>query len=136
MSNYYAFLPLLVGALIPVQAKLNGKLFSLNQNAIFTSLISVIISCCIILMVHLSTTKDLPLVKAPWWVYTGGAIGAVYLVGLAWVAAKVSTTQLIAGLLGGQMIMALFIDYFMNGRLNINQLVSAGLVLVAVLIKK
>lgn len=136
MNNLFIYAPLIVGALIPIQAKLNGKLFSLNQNAIFTSLISVIISGIIILIVHCSTAKNLPLIKAPLWVYAGGAVGAIYLVGLAWIAAKVSTTQLVAGLLAGQMIMALVIDYFLNGRLTLNQMIAAGLVLIAVVMKK
>lgn len=136
MKSYYAYFPLIVGALIPIQAKLNGKLYGFNQNAVFTSLISVLISGIIITIVYFSTTKQLPPMKTQWWIYAGGVFGALYLIGLGWVAAKVSTTQLVAGLLAGQMIMALLIDFLNNGRIGLNQIISAGLVIVAAVIKK
>lgn len=136
MNNFYAFLPVLVGFLIPIQAKLNGKLFSLNQNAIFTSLISVTLSGLIIGLVFFSTSRSFPLVKAPFWVYLGGLFGALYLVGLSWVAVKVNTTQLVAGLLAGQMLMALLIDLVQTGKVTGRQIVSCALVVVAVLLKK
>ena len=136
MNSYYAYFPLIVGALIPIQAKLNGKLYSFNQNAVFTSLISVLMSAIIITVVYFSTTKQMPPIKTQWWIYAGGVFGALYLIGLGWVAAKVSTTQLVAGLLAGQMIMALVIEYAQNGKIGLNQMISAGLVIVAALIKK
>lgn len=136
MNNLLALVPVLIGFMIPLQAKSNSRLYSGNGDAVLTGLISVSLTVVIIGVFFLLSGRPLSLVRLPWWAYAGGVFGALYVISISWVSGKIASTQLIAALLAGQMLMAFVLDSLQNGGISLKQLTSLALVFGAVLLNK
>lgn len=121
-------LPVLVGFLIPLQAKFNGQLFEISKDAVLTGLISVTVTTFFVAISLLALGRPLTLPQAPWWVYLGGLCGALYVVAVSFLAARLPITVLVTGLLAGQIVMSLFLDYMNQGTLSARQLSACLLV--------
>ena len=121
-------LPVLVGFLIPLQAKFNGQLFAISKDAVLTGLISVSVTTFFVALSLLALGRPLALPQAPWWVYLGGLCGALYVVAVSFLAARLPLTVLVTGLLAGQIVMSLVLDYMNQGNLSIRQISACLLV--------
>ncbi|MFZ9143428.1 MAG: DMT family transporter, partial [Candidatus Nanopelagicaceae bacterium] len=86
-DNFQLFallLALIAGALVGVQRALNGQINEYSQNSYTTSLLNFItgtsfLSLFIIILIVLGRVELQPLPGGPWWIYTGGVIGVIYI---------------------------------------------------------
>lgn len=132
MNQALYLLPLIVGFLIPLQAKFNGRLFEASKDAVLTGLISVSITTLFVGICILALRRPLFLPDVPWWVYLGGVCGAIYVVGASFLAARLPLTVLVTGLLAGQIVMSLILDRLQYGTLSLRQISACILIAVAV----
>lgn len=132
---------LLVGALLPLQALVNARLGQLTAGALFASLASFAVGTCAIALLWAATRPAWPaqLAQAPWWAWTGGLIGAAFVVAATVLVPRLGAAGLICLVVFGQLAGSLLLDHFgvLHARTPIDgarllgvALVAAGAVLV------
>lgn len=105
----------LAGALVGIRSALNGEINKHSQQSFTTSLLNFITgtSLLLILMVagillgksHLSA-----LPAGPWWIYTGGVIGVVYIAFISTIVQHLGVLTFTLFSVGGQLVGSLIID--------------------------
>jgi len=105
-----------IGATIGVQPVINARLGNFAGDAALAALISTVTSTTTLLIYVLIIRPELPSLAAmragPWWIWTGGFIGAVYVAVSLNIAQRLGATTLVAVVVLGQMTAALIVDHF------------------------
>lgn len=106
----------LAGALVPIQAGINAQLRSTIGNPYYATLISVLVSTVSVALFCLITQQALPklesLAQVPWWAWTGGVIGVIFVCLLLSLAPKLGATLMVATIIAGQLICSVILDQF------------------------
>jgi transporter family-2 protein len=127
----WALLALLAGAMLPIQAGVNAELARIVGHPVRSALVSFAVGTgALLLLAFALTGPSWPwgrMLQAPWWVYVGGLLGAVYVVGVIALAPKLG-----ALLTAGQFLASMVLDHL--GLLYPRHPVNAARVLGAVLI--
>jgi transporter family-2 protein len=112
----FLFLALLAGAAIPLQAGVNSQLARWAGNSTLASTISFLVGTIALLIHSFAMRIPLPALsevsQAPWWIWTGGLIGACFISITTALASKMSIAVLLSVIITGQMLMSLLIDHF------------------------
>lgn len=104
----------LVACVIPVQAIVNGRLGVVVDNRILAALISFVGGTVALALILLATqgVPDLSGKQIPWYLCTGGLLGAVFVTAVLTLVPHLGTARIIAATVVGQLIMSLIIDHF------------------------
>jgi transporter family-2 protein len=112
----YLLLALLAGAMLPVQTGVNVQLRGLIGHPITAALVSFLVGSVGLAVAAVAARAPLTLVgawtRSEWWHWSGGLLGAVYIVGTIVLAPRLGAATLVAALVAGQMIMSLVIDQY------------------------
>ena len=137
-SWFLLALPLLSGALMPLQAGVNGQLARHLDSVLSASLISFLVGSLALLVITLAQ-RELPSGLASfrglsWWHWTGGLLGVLFVVSAAFAGPRIGALLFMSLVLAGQMSAALLLDHFgwagfPQAPISLGKL--AGLVLVA-----
>ena len=109
-------LALAAGVLLPVQAGLNAQLRSALGSPVAAALVSFLVGTAGLATVAVLLRTPLPLGRA-WaattpWQWSGGLIGAVYVLAAIVLAPRLGAATLIAAVVAGQMITSLVLDQY------------------------
>lgn len=112
----FLLMALAAGVLLPVQAGLNAQLRSALGSPVAAALVSFLVGTASLSLVALLLRTPLPLGRA-WavtspWQWSGGVIGAVYVLAAIVLAPKLGAATLIAAVVAGQMITSLLLDQY------------------------
>ena len=125
-----------VGVLLPLQALINARLAQETTGALFASFVSFGVGTVMLALALVATRTPLPdlrtLSAQPAWVWTGGLIGALYVLCATLLVPKLGAAGLVCLVVAGQMVGSLLFDHF--GVLGDVRPVDAGRVLGAVLV--
>ena len=110
-------LALLAGALVGVQRALNGQINEYSGNSYTTSLLNFITGTSflvifLLLLVFLGRVELQPLPSGPWWIYTGGVIGVIYIAATAFIVQHLGVLTFTLISVGGQLFGSLLIDIY------------------------
>lgn len=127
---------ILVGSFLPLQALVNARLGQLGSGALFASLISFAVGTLALLMAWCAwrpAGTTLP-TQAPWWVWTGGLVGAAFVATSTVLVSKIGAASLVCLVVFGQLAGSLLLDHFgvLQARQPIDALKLVGIVLVGV----
>ncbi len=119
-DNFQLFallLALIAGALVGVQRALNGQINEYSQNSYTTSLLNFItgtsfLSLFIIILIVLGRVELEPLPIGPWWIYTGGVIGVIYIAATSLIVQHLGVLTFTLFSVGGQLIASLLLDIY------------------------
>ncbi len=116
-SVLYAGFAFTVGAGLAAQAAINSGLRQYVGGPVIAAAVSFGVGLLFLVVVAVivaavSGTEPLQLAAAPWWAWTGGVIGAVYIVTSVVLTPRIGVGVLIAFAVAGQLIGALLIDQF------------------------
>ena len=144
MANtpYYLF-AVAAGAMLPFQFGINSVLARYVESPLRATLVSFAVGLFVLLAATLVFARGWPgserVSTAPWWVWTGGFLGAFYVFGSVVTAPKLGAATLVALILAGQAAASVTVDHFglvgfqespvTPGRLVGIGLVAAGVVL-------
>lgn len=107
------FLVFLAGMAVAVQTPINGLLAQTSGNGIFAAAVSFLVGT-LALAVILFSSQGLPspasLRAVPWWMWTGGLLGAFYVWAALTNVHKIGALSLVAALIAGQLAAALVLD--------------------------
>jgi transporter family-2 protein len=104
------------GAMLPVQFGINAQLAAWLGSPLRATLVSFGVGTAVLLVAAavfargVSEGRDLG--AAPWWVWAGGVLGAVYVLGSVVTAPKLGAAALFAFILAGQAVASLTVDHF------------------------
>ncbi|NBN92158.1 MAG: DMT family transporter [Actinobacteria bacterium] len=119
-DNFQLFallLALIAGALVGVQRALNGQINGHSQNSYTTSLLNFItgtsfLTLFIIILIALGRVELDPLPIGPWWIYTGGVIGVIYIAATSLIVQHLGVLTFTLFSVGGQLIASLLLDIY------------------------
>lgn len=106
-----------LGSLIAVQVAINSRLRVRTGDPVHAALISSSISVvCLFLYAAIVLRQPIPhvanLKAAPWWIWTGGFMGATYVVFSLVLITRLGSAMFLALIVVGQMTVALVMDHF------------------------
>jgi transporter family-2 protein len=110
-------LAICVGALLPLQALVNARLGQFTLGAVFASLASFVVGTAALLALWLAWRAPAPagaggLADAPWWAWTGGLIGAAFVVSATVLVPRLGAAALVCLVVFGQLVGSLLLDHF------------------------
>ena len=109
-------LTLLAGTLLSLQAGVNTRLRTGLSDPVMAALVSFVVGTAALALLAVARRADLPtattLSGIPWWAWTGGFLGAIYVAGVTVVAPRLGVAALTALVVAGQLAMALVLDHF------------------------
>lgn len=112
----YLAMALLAGATIPSQAGINAKLNVYTGSPVAASIVSFLAGTMTLIIFAVVTRSPIPALSsfsgAPWWIWTGGILGAFYVASCVILANKVGAVSMLALILAGQIITSLVLDHF------------------------
>jgi transporter family-2 protein len=119
-DNFQLFallLAVIAGALVGVQRALNGQINEYSQNSYTTSLLNFItgtsfLTLFIIILIALGRVELQPLPIGPWWIYTGGVIGVIYIAATSLIVQHLGVLTFTLFSVGGQLIASLLLDIY------------------------
>lgn len=119
MSSFSWFLlalPLLSGAMMPMQAGINGQLARHIDSVLSASLISFLVGTLLLLVITLAQ-RELPSSFSPfkglsWWHWTGGLLGVLFVVSAAFAGPRIGALLFMSLVLAGQMSAAVVLDHY------------------------
>ena len=105
------------GLLIAVQQAINGRVGAVAGRAVSAAFINFTLGSVLLGAVlggawALSDFDPGQLPTGPWWIYTGGAVGVLFIASAAWVVQKVGVLLFALLSISGQLLGALLLDLF------------------------
>jgi len=112
----YLLVCLLAGALMPLQAGVNAQLARWVGHPVSASLVSFAVGTLALLAYGAALRPGLPapttLAAAPWWVWVGGLLGAVFVTAAAAFAPRLGAATFISITIAGQVLVSILLDHF------------------------
>jgi transporter family-2 protein len=117
MKYLYAFLTLLAGSILPVQAILNSRLGRQIGGSLMGVLMSFLVgSICLVVANSLINGSAMVTLKpgrtSPWYIWLGGVLGALFLGYITWVNQRQGVALTFIMVVCGQILTAMLIDHF------------------------
>ncbi|MEP6756931.1 MAG: DMT family transporter [Chthonomonadales bacterium] len=107
---------LLAGSMLPVQAGINGRLGRDLANPVFATFVSFALGTMALLLYVAAARQKLPsgstITNIPWWAWTGGILGAVYVTGVVWITPKIGVAAAMILVIVGQIVTSAALDHF------------------------
>ncbi len=116
MNNFYLLLAFVTGAGVAVQSVINSRLRLQLGGPLWAAAAQFVVGLILLLLVATATRQPAPVTvglgTAPWWVWTGGAFGATFIVVTIVLTAKIGATLTLASIIVGQLMAALIVDHY------------------------
>lgn len=105
----------IAGAIVGVQRALNGQINEYSHQSFTTSLLNfatgtAFLSLLIVVGLIIGRTELSPLPSGPWWIYTGGVIGVIYIAFTSTIVQHLGVLTFTLFSVGGQLVGSLVID--------------------------
>ena len=116
MNNFYLLLALMTGAGVAVMAVINARLRVVLGGPFWAAGAQFMVALLLVLSVAVLTRQPAMtttgLARAPWWVWTGGAFSATFIVVSIVLTPKLGTALTLASIMVGQLAAALVVDHY------------------------
>jgi transporter family-2 protein len=117
LSLFAVLMGCVAGAIVGVQRAMNGQINEHSHQSFTTSFLNFIMgtSFLVIFLTILAVfrnTKIVALPAGPWWIYTGGVIGVIYIAFTSTIVQKLGVLTFTLFSVGGQLVGSLLIDIF------------------------
>lgn len=116
MDLFFVLLALAAGACAPTQAGVNSQLRLITKDPVMASLISFAVGTLSLLVYSLVGRIPWPasnaLLGIPWWMWSGGCLGAFIVVVSVILAPKLGAATMLGFMVAGQMIASVVLDHY------------------------
>jgi transporter family-2 protein len=116
MEIFYLVLTAVAGATAPIQAGVNARLALWTKDPVMAALVSFAVGTVCLLGYVVAVRVPWPSLSAawklPWWIWTGGSIGAFIVVVTIITAPRLGAATMIACLVAGMMLAGLVLDHY------------------------
>ncbi|QGQ44063.1 DMT family transporter [Metabacillus sediminilitoris] len=142
MTYLFILFAFIAGIVLPVQASINAQLKNYVGTPLIASAISFLVGLLALLigtLIHGTWNLGKNLTSAPWWIWTGGLLGAFYVLATIILIPRLGAATTVACVLAGQVVVSIIIDHFGLLQVTINQisiprLIGAVLIIVGVIL--
>ena len=115
LSLFAVVLGCIAGAVVGVQRALNGQINEHSHQSFTTSLLNFITGTSLLVIlilggVLIGKIELVPLPAGPWWIYTGGVIGVIYIAFTSTIVQHLGVLTFTLFSVGGQLVASLVID--------------------------
>ena len=115
LSLFAVVLGCIAGAVVGVQRALNGQINEHSHQSFTTSLLNFITGTSLLMIlilggVLIGKVELVPLPAGPWWIYTGGVIGVIYIAFTSTIVQHLGVLTFTLFSVGGQLVASLVID--------------------------
>ncbi|SMQ70189.1 transporter family-2 protein [Devosia lucknowensis] len=109
-----------VGLLIILSRQVNGRL-SLSSTAMISSFWNHFVGFVVITLLGLAIGGLIPpnIGEIPWWVFTGGAIGVVFVASGSWLITRIGAVNSTLLVMAGQMVTGVVFDFLRGASVNL-----------------
>jgi len=135
LSLFAVLLGCIAGAVVGVQRALNGQINEYSHQSFTTSLLNFITGTSLLVIlilggVLIGKIELVPLPIGPWWIYTGGVIGVIYIAFTSTIVQHLGVLTFTLFSVGGQLVGSLVIDLVSptNG-VNVSAYLVTGIVM-------
>ena len=135
LSLFAVVLGCIAGAVVGVQRALNGQINEHSHQSFTTSLLNFITGTSLLMIlilggVLIGKIELVPLPAGPWWIYTGGVIGVIYIAFTSTIVQHLGVLTFTLFSVGGQLVGSLVIDLISptNG-VNVSAYLVTGIVM-------
>jgi bacterial/archaeal transporter family-2 protein len=105
-----------VGAAVPMQSAINAQMAQAQGHPLYGALANTLTASAVLASLVLALRVPLPnlrgAVAGPWWLWTGGVIGAAFVFGALFVAPRIGAAAFAAATIFGSAVAALAIDHW------------------------
>ena len=117
VSLLAVFFGLIAGAVVGLQRALNGQINASTNQSFATSFLNFIMGTTFLIIFLLigmliNRTEIVPLPAGPWWMYTGGTIGVIYIAFTSTIVQRLGVLTFTLISVGGQLVGSLLIDLY------------------------
>lgn len=116
MNYIYILFAFLVGLAITVQAGVNANLRQAMASPILAAAISFGSGLIALILLFFASGSSAPSLEAikqvSWWKWTGGVMGAVYMITVIVSVPKIGTANLVSLSVAGQLVAAIILDHY------------------------
>lgn len=116
MDFFLALLAMLAGACGPTQAGINSQLRLVARDPVLASLLSFIVGTLALFAYSLVSRIPWPAARVfldvPWWMWTGGILGAFLVLVSVILAPKLGAATMLGFMVAGQMMTSIVLDHF------------------------
>ena len=125
----------LAGAIVGVQRAMNGLINEHSQQSFTTSLLnfimgSSVLAITLLIAVAIGKVEFVELPAGPWWIYTGGTIGVIYIAFTSTIVQHLGVLTFTLFSTGGTLVGALLIDIILPTKgVNISAYLVSGIVM-------
>ena len=114
MSWLYVVVALLGGAALAVQAPVNAALARGAESVLWAAAVSYAVGLGSVVALALAARTPWPATiwTVPWWAWTGGLFGAVYVVTAIIAVPRLGAAALVAVVVTSQLVATLLLDHF------------------------
>lgn len=116
MKTFSLLMAASVGALLPLQALINARLGQATHGPLFASLASFCVGSVALLVCWFALRPAAidfgTLARMPWWGWSGGLIGALFVLAATVLVPRLGAAGLICAVVFGQMLGSLLLDHF------------------------
>jgi transporter family-2 protein len=116
VNNLYLLLAFVAGAGVAAQSVINSRLRLLVGGPIWAAAAQFVVGLLLLVLVAVASRQPAPVTTglgtAPWWVWTGGIMGATFIVVTIVLTAKIGATLTLASIIVGQLMAALVVDHY------------------------
>ena len=115
LSMWAVFFAGVAGAVVGIQRALNGQINEYSGQSFTTSLLNflmgtIFLAILFVIGILLGKTEFVPLPLGPWWIYTGGVIGVIYIAFTSTIVQHLGVLTFTLFSVGGNLIGSLLID--------------------------
>ena len=115
MTGFVLFAAL-VGFVLPLQAGINSQLRTHVGHPLWAAVVSFSVGTLVLATVLAVTRVGWPAAgwvgRVPWWQWTGGLLGAMFVTSAVVLAPRLGAATLVAAVVAGQMVGLLVIDHY------------------------
>lgn len=117
LSLFAVLFGVFAGTIVGVQRALNGQINESTQQSFTTSLLNFIMGTTFLLVflviaALVTQVKIVALPSGPWWMYTGGTIGVIYIAFTSTIVQHLGVLTFTLISVGGQLVGSLLIDLY------------------------
>ncbi|MFA6810855.1 MAG: DMT family transporter [Desulfoplanes sp.] len=116
MELFYILLTVIAGCLMPIQPGINFLLSKVTSGPYMASFISFAVGTvglfiwCLFMRLPFPTLHTVA--EVPWWYWSGGLLGAVFVTVTVIVAPRLGAVNMLTFLIAGQMLASLILDHY------------------------
>ena len=109
----YVLTAIAIGGVLTIQPALNADVARRLANPLGAAMVSIFVSFILSLVIVLGSRQSIAwgaLASMPWYLWLGGTVGVIFVLGTLWLAPVLGAALLFASVVAGQMIMATIAD--------------------------